>query len=88
MPIIPPVGYPNAAILFALYASSPEGQQKIVNALFGTSLDTYPDNPTHHEVAELENEGVHFIDVTTSWWGLHEGINQDLAKLINIVTKH
>lgn len=80
--------HPNAAILFALYASSPEGQSKILNALFGSDLDTYPDAATHREIAALEKEGVHFIDVTTGWWGSHEGINQDLSKLIAIVTKH
>jgi ABC-type Fe3+ transport system substrate-binding protein len=80
--------HPNAAILFALYASSPEGQSKILHAFFGSDLDTYADTSTHKEVAALEQEGVHFIDVTTQWWASHDGINQDLGKLINIVTKH
>lgn len=80
--------HPNAAILFALYASSPEGQVKILHDGFGSELDTYPETPTHREIAALEKEGVPFIDVTTDWWASHQGINEDLAKLIKIVMKH
>jgi ABC-type Fe3+ transport system substrate-binding protein len=79
--------HPNAAILFALYASSPEGQLKILQDGFGTQLDTYPDNATHRQIAGLEKEGAKFIDVTTDWYGAHPGIEDDLGKLIKIVTK-
>lgn len=79
--------HPNAAILFALYASSPEGQMKILHDGFGTELDTYPETPTHRQIANLEKEGAKFIDVTTDWYGSHPGIEADLGKLIKIVTK-
>jgi ABC-type Fe3+ transport system substrate-binding protein len=79
--------HPNAAILFALYASSPEGQMKILHDGFGTELDTYPDTPSHQQIVGLEKEGAKFIDVTTDWYGSHPGIEDDLGKLIKIVTK-
>jgi ABC-type Fe3+ transport system substrate-binding protein len=79
--------HPNAAILFALYASSPEGQMKILHDGFGAELDTYPETPTHKEIADLEAKGAKFIDVTTDWYGSHPGIEDDLGKLIKIVTK-
>lgn len=79
--------HPNAAILFALYASSPEGQTKILQDGFGAELDTYPDNPTHQMIAGLQGEGAKFIDVTTDWWASHPGIDEDLGKLIKMVTK-
>ena len=46
--------HPNAAILFALYASSPEGQMKILHDGFGAELDTYPDTPTHQQIVALQ----------------------------------
>ena len=79
--------HPNAAILFALYASSPEGQKKILRDGFGAELDTYSDNETHRQIAALEQKGARFIDVTTDWYGSHPGIEDDLGKLIKIVTK-
>jgi ABC-type Fe3+ transport system substrate-binding protein len=79
--------HPNAAILFALYASSPEGQSKILHDLFGSELDTYPDTPTHQEIVDLEKSGMSFTGVTTDWWASHPGINDDLGKLIKIVLK-
>src|SRR6185437_10611361 len=65
--------HPNAAILFALYASSPEGQMKILHDGFGTELDTYPETPSHQQIVGLEKEGAKFIDVTTDWYGSHPG---------------
>jgi ABC-type Fe3+ transport system substrate-binding protein len=79
--------HPNAAILFALYASSPEGQKKILHDGFGAELDTYPDTPTHEEIVALQQKGAKFIDVTTDWYGAHPGIEDDLGKLIKMVTK-
>lgn len=79
--------HPNAAMLFALYASSPEGQTKILRNLYGGELDTYPDTQTHEEIAALEREGVKFTDVTVDWWGSHEGIDADLGKLTKIITQ-
>ncbi|HVA14802.1 MAG TPA: extracellular solute-binding protein [Stellaceae bacterium] len=79
--------HPNAAILFALYASSPEGQIRILHDGFGSELDTYPDTPTHRQIVALQKEGAKFTDVTIAWWLSHPGIDADLGKLIKIVTK-
>jgi ABC-type Fe3+ transport system substrate-binding protein len=77
--------HPNAGILYALYISSPEGQQKMVWDLFGSDLHTYPDARSKKEIADLEASGVKFTDVTIDWWQSHPGIdqaNQELAKII------
>lgn len=79
--------HPNAGVLFALYASSPEGQRKILQNLFGESLDSYPDSRTHADIAALEKDGFKFIDVTIDWWGSHQGISADLGKLVKMVTQ-
>ena len=36
--------HPNAAILYTLYISSPEGQEKVVWDLYGQDLDIYPES--------------------------------------------
>lgn len=79
--------HPNAGILFALFISSPEGQHNVQFSLYGTDLDTYPDGYSHPVTAALEKDGVKFQDVTTSWWNSHEEIDNDLKKLIKIVTQ-
>jgi ABC-type Fe3+ transport system substrate-binding protein len=79
--------HPDAGILFALYASSPEGQKRILLDLFGNGLDSYPGTPTHQQVAELEKQGVKFHDVTVKWWGAQKDIEGNLKKLIKIVTE-
>lgn len=79
--------HPNAAILYTLYASSPEGQRRILLDLFGNGLDSYPGTPTHEQVAALEKQGVKFHDVTIKWWGAQKDIESNLKKLIKIVTE-
>jgi hypothetical protein len=74
--------HPNAGILFALYASSPEGQKAIPLDLFGIDLDDYPETQTHERVVALEKQGVKFQDVTVDWWGSQKNIEADLKKLI------
>jgi ABC-type Fe3+ transport system substrate-binding protein len=77
--------HPNAGILYALYVSSPEGQEKMVWDLFGSDLHTYPDSRSKKEIADLEASGVKFVAVTVAWWQSHPGIdqaNQELAKII------
>jgi ABC-type Fe3+ transport system substrate-binding protein len=77
--------HPNAAILFALYVSSPEGQTKILHDLFGSELDSYADTETHQEIVALEKQGVTFTNVTIEWWSTHEGVDADLGKLTKII---
>jgi len=79
--------HPNAAILFALYISSPEGQTKVLHDLFGSELDSYADTDTHRQITALEQQGVTFTNVTIAWWRTHEGVDEDLGKLIKIVMK-
>ncbi|HUZ75325.1 MAG TPA: extracellular solute-binding protein [Stellaceae bacterium] len=74
--------HPDAGILFALYASTPEGQKKIGRDLYGADLDSYPETETHARVTELQKEGVKFQDVTIAWWGSQHNIGSDLKKLI------
>jgi iron(III) transport system substrate-binding protein len=77
--------HPNAAILFALYISSPEGQEKVLHDLFGSELDSYADTDTHREIVALEQAGVSFTNVTIGWWSSHEGVDADLGKLTKII---
>jgi ABC-type Fe3+ transport system substrate-binding protein len=79
--------HPNAGILLALFASSPEGQKEIQDDLFGNDLDSYPDTKTHARVAALEKEGVKFRDVTVAWWSHEKGIQAHLKQLIKIIAE-
>ncbi len=79
--------HPNAAILFALYASSPEGQKKIEYDLVGSDLDAYPETQTHARIAALEQQGVKFHDVTVAWWGAQKNIDSDLKKLTTAIRR-
>jgi ABC-type Fe3+ transport system substrate-binding protein len=79
--------HPNAGILFALYASSVEGQKRILVDLFGNGLDSYPETITHDEIASLQKSGVVFRDVTIKWWSAEKGIEDNLKKLIKIVAE-
>lgn len=79
--------HPDAAILFTLYASSPEGQKDVLIDLFGNGLDSYPGTRTHEKVVALERQGVKFRDVTIKWWSSHKNIRTNLKKLIKIVAE-
>jgi ABC-type Fe3+ transport system substrate-binding protein len=79
--------HPNAGILFALYASTPEGQKAIPLDLFGVDLDDYPETQTHARVTALEKQGVKFEDVTVAWWGSHKNIERDLKKIITAIVR-
>jgi ABC-type Fe3+ transport system substrate-binding protein len=80
--------HPDAAILFALYLSSPEGQKAVPLDLFGVDLDSYPETSTHARVVAAEKQGVKFTDVTVAWWGSHKNIDGDLKKLIAQIERH
>jgi ABC-type Fe3+ transport system substrate-binding protein len=79
--------HPDAAILLALYASSPEGQRRILLDFFGNGLDSYSGSRTHETVVALEKRGVKFRDVTIKWWGAQKNIESNLKKLIKIITE-
>ena len=79
--------HPNAGILFALYASSPEGQKKIALDLYGADLDAYAETETHARVVALEKVGVKFVDVTAAWWASQKSIEGDLKKLTALIRR-
>ena len=59
--------HPNAAILFALYLSSPEGQS-LLAAHDGADLDSYADSLNGKRVKAAEAKGIKFVDVSIDWW--------------------
>ena len=59
--------HPNAAILYALYMVSPEGQA-LIHQNDGADLDTFPDSGNAKRVKEYEARGFKFTDVTIAWW--------------------
>ncbi|HXQ52271.1 MAG TPA: extracellular solute-binding protein [Stellaceae bacterium] len=60
--------HPNAAVLYALYLSSPEGQRTVMWDLDGNDLDSYPESQNGKRVKALADSGVKFLDVTLDWW--------------------
>jgi ABC-type Fe3+ transport system substrate-binding protein len=77
---------PNAATLFALFFSTPEGQKFVWNNA-GFDLDTYPDSQRHQEVEALRKRGIKFIDVTLSWWSKQKNVAQQHAELIKAIQR-
>ena len=77
---------PNAAILFALYFSTTEGQKFYWDAS-GSNLDNYTDSSRHTEVETMRKSGVKFIDVTLTWWSKQKGVAQGHAELIKLIQR-
>ena len=77
--------HPDAAILYALYLLSPEGQQKVMADYNGLDLGLYGDSYAHQMIAGEEAKGVKFTDVTVDWWKTHPQIDHDVIDLIKIV---
>ena len=77
---------PNAAILYALFMSTPEGQKFVWNAA-GFNLDTYPNSERAQEIAELERRGIKFTDVTIDWWSKQPNIPAQHANLIKLIQR-
>jgi ABC-type Fe3+ transport system substrate-binding protein len=77
--------HPNAAILYTLYISSPEGQDKVVWDLYGWDLDIYPGSHAGRKVAELTAKGVKFTDVTIDWWKTNQGVEKAHLELTKII---
>jgi ABC-type Fe3+ transport system substrate-binding protein len=78
---------PNAATLFALYMSSPEGQRMLWDRV-GFNLDNYPDSERAKEIAALQQKGIKFVDVTMDWW-VRQGpaIATEHANLIKLIQR-
>jgi ABC-type Fe3+ transport system substrate-binding protein len=77
--------HPNAATLYALYISSPEGQDKVVWDHYGWDLDTYPGSHAGQKVQELAAKGVKFTDVGIDWWKTNQGVEKAHLELTKII---
>jgi ABC-type Fe3+ transport system substrate-binding protein len=77
--------HPNAAILYALYLLSPEGQQKVMADYTGLDLGLYRDSYARQLVESERAQGITFIDVTVDWWQAHPTIDRDIGGLIKLV---
>jgi len=73
--------HPNAAILYTLWYSSPEGQKRMFE-LVGYDMSDHPDSVRGREIAALEKQGLKFQDVTLDWWNSQPKITAIHAKLI------
>jgi ABC-type Fe3+ transport system substrate-binding protein len=77
--------HPDAAILYTLYLSSPDGQAKVMADYNGLDLGLYSDSYAKKLVESERAQGVKFIDVTVDWWKTHPKIDQQVIDLIKIV---
>jgi ABC-type Fe3+ transport system substrate-binding protein len=77
--------HPNAAILYTLYISSPEGQDKVVWDHYGWDLDTYPRSHAGQRVQDLTAKGVKFTDVGIDWWKTNQGVEKTHLELTKII---
>jgi ABC-type Fe3+ transport system substrate-binding protein len=77
--------HPNAAILYTLYLSSPEGQEKVVWNYYGWDLDDYERSHAGKRVAELRAKGVRFTDVHIDWWKTNQGVAKAHLELTKII---
>ncbi len=77
--------HPNAAILYTLYLSSAEGQEKVVWDYYGWDLDLYPNSHSGKRVSEAQAKGVKFTDVNIEWWKTNQGIAKDHLTMIKII---
>ena len=79
--------HPNAAILYTLYLTSAEGQQKVMADYNGLDLGLYSDSYAKKLVDSERAKGVKFTDVTVDWWRTHPKIDDELAALIKLVQR-
>jgi len=77
--------HPNAAILYTLYLTSPDGQAKVMADYNGLDLGLYSDSYAKKLVEGERARGVVFIDVTVDWWKTHPQIDQQVIDLIKLV---
>lgn len=80
--------HPNAGILAALYLSSPSGQHDVAFTLDGIDMDGYPETWTHRRVAQLQQEGAKFLDVTIGWWKTNPTVDSDFSDLVKVLQQN
>jgi ABC-type Fe3+ transport system substrate-binding protein len=80
--------HPNAAILYALYMASPEGQSMLVDH-DGADLDSYPNSVMGKRVKAAQAKGVKFIDVSINWWAKQPPQSMKaISQVVKIVNQH
>jgi ABC-type Fe3+ transport system substrate-binding protein len=77
--------HPNAAILYTLYLTSPDGQAKVMADYNGLDLGLYTNSYAKKLVEGERANGTKFVDVTVDWWKTHPKIDQQVIDLIKIV---
>jgi ABC-type Fe3+ transport system substrate-binding protein len=77
--------HPNAAILYTLYISSAEGQEKVVWDHYGWDLDNYSGSHAAKRVADVSAKGVKFTDVNIDWWKTNQGVAKAHLELTKII---
>ncbi|HVA14478.1 MAG TPA: extracellular solute-binding protein [Stellaceae bacterium] len=77
--------HPNAAILYALYLDSPEGQRRVMADYNGFDLGLYPGSYARKVLDTERAKGVKFTDVTVDWWKTHPHIDREVIDLIKLV---
>jgi ABC-type Fe3+ transport system substrate-binding protein len=83
--LIPKHGqHPNAAILFALFLATPEGQRSM-NEVWGVDLDYYPETDQHKVVADLEAKGIKYRRINYPFWLENPGISESGNKLARAI---
>jgi hypothetical protein len=77
--------HPNAAILYTLYLTSPDGQAKVMADYNGLDLAIYGDSYAKRLVDGEREKGTKFVDVTVDWWKTHPKIDKQVIDLIKLV---
>ena len=77
--------HPDAAILYTLYLTSPEGQAKVMADYNGLDLGLYSESYAKKLVDSERAKGAKFVNVTVDWWKTHPKIDQQVIDLIKLV---
>jgi ABC-type Fe3+ transport system substrate-binding protein len=76
--------HPNAAILYILYYSSPEGQATLFRNA-GYDMSDYDDSRRAPVVKELVAKGYKFKDVTVAWWESQPDVTPNHRNLVKLL---
>jgi ABC-type Fe3+ transport system substrate-binding protein len=76
--------HPNAAILYILYYSSPEGQADLYR-ITGYDMSEYADSRRGPLIKELEAKGYKFKDVTVAWWESQPDITPEHRNMVKLL---
>lgn len=76
--------HPNAAILYILYYSSPEGQKTLYENT-GYDMSDYPDSRRAPVIKAMEAKGVKFKDVTVAWWESQPDVTANHRALVKLL---